>query len=98
VQAWRQEFKQGRKNLEDDPRSRQPSTTRNPKGVTKFMNWWLVTKKWPRKFWKIKYIKQEIIYHILHKDLGKFIPHNLADEQTNKVITGNDLDESVLLT
>jgi hypothetical protein len=29
AQAWRQEFKQGREDLEDDPRSRQPSTTRN---------------------------------------------------------------------
>ena len=46
AQTWRQEFKQGRKDLEDDPRSRQPSTTRNPKRVTKFMNCWLETKQW----------------------------------------------------
>jgi len=47
AQAWRQEFKQGRKDLEDDPRRRQPSNTRNPKIVTKLMNWWLETKKGP---------------------------------------------------
>jgi len=46
AQAWRQDFEQGRKDLEEDPRSRQPSTTRNPKRVTKFTNWWLETKKW----------------------------------------------------
>lgn len=68
------------------------------KRITKFMNWWLETKKMALKFMEINCIKQEIIYHILHEDLGTFIPHSLADEQTNKVITGEDLDESVLPT
>ena len=98
AQAWSQEFKQGRKNLEDDARSRQPSTTRNPKRVTKFTNWWLETKKWHWNLWNTNCIRQEIIYHILHKDLGKFIPHSLADEQKNKVITGGNLDETLLPT
>ena len=47
AQEWRQEFKHGREDLEDDPRSRQPSTTHSLKRVTKFMKWWLETKNWP---------------------------------------------------
>jgi hypothetical protein len=55
----------------------------------KLQNSW--TGGWrPKNVWRINCIRREIIYHILHKDLGKFISHSLADEKTNKVIIGDE--------
>jgi transposase len=94
VFKWFKRFKDGRQDLQDNPRSVRPSTSRKADTITIVRE--MVTRD--RRFTlrmmsdEVNIIK-EAIHQILHEYLrkrkicAKFVPHSLTDEQKQRRFT-----------
>jgi hypothetical protein len=86
VFEWFKRFKGGREDLQDDPRSGRPSTSRNADIIANICE--MVTRDSRFRMMSNELnINKETIRQILHEDLrkrkicAKFVPHSLTDEQ-----------------
>jgi transposase len=89
--GWFKRFKDGRDDLQDDPRSGSPSTSRNADTIANVRE--MVTRDLRlilRMMLDELEINKETILQILHEDLrkrmicAKFVPHSLTDEQKQR--------------
>jgi hypothetical protein len=87
-------FQDGRDNLQEDPRSGRPSTSRNSDTIANVRE--MVTRdlRWPLRMMADELnINKEKIRQILHEDLrrgkirAKFIPHRLRDREKQQRLT-----------
>jgi transposase len=94
VFEWFKRCKDGREDLQDYPRSRRPSTSRNAGTIANVRE--IVTRDRPltlRIMSDELNINKEMIRHILHEDLrkrkifAKFVPHSLTEEQKQRRLT-----------
>jgi transposase len=88
------QFKDGREDLQDNPRSERPLTSRNADTITTVRE--MVTRD---RRWTLRMMSDELnvskkrIPQILHEDLRKrkicvkFVPHSLRDEQKQRRLT-----------
>jgi hypothetical protein len=80
----------GREDLQDDPRSGRPSTSRNPDTIANFREMVIPDRRLTLRMSDELNINKETIPQILHEDLrkrkicAKFVPHSLTDEQKQR--------------
>ena len=85
IKTWYMQFRLGRNNIEDDPRSGRPLTSHTSENIiliAKMINEYPRIKI--REFRETLKISTENMYNILHEDLGlsklcaRYIPRNLS--------------------
>jgi transposase len=94
VCEWFKRFKDGRGDLQDDPRNGRPSTSRNADTIANVREMAIRDPRLTLKMMSDELnINKKTIRQILHEDLrkrktcAKFIPHSLTDEQKQRRLT-----------
>jgi hypothetical protein len=105
VFEWFKLFKDGRADLQDDPRSGRPSTSRNANTIANIRE--MVTgdrRLTLRMMLDVININKETVRQILHEDLrkrkicAKFVPRSLTDEQKQRSETSKHAMDLKVIT
>jgi hypothetical protein len=96
VFEWSKRFKDGREDLQDDPRSGRPSTARNANTIANVREMMTQDRRLSLRMMSDELnINKKTIRQILQEDLwkrsAKFVQHSLRDEQQQRrLILGQD--------
>jgi hypothetical protein len=87
-------FEEGREDLQDDPSSGSPSTSRNADTMANVLKMVILDRPLTLRMMSDELnINEETIRQILHNDLrkicAKFVPHSLKDEQKQRRLTSS---------